>query len=126
MFPDQTARFPSGILFRRPRDMPSSPTNSEARLERVQASAGQVKLSRERMKTHYDSRATDHHFEEEDLIWKYNPKRQRGLSPNLQHNWEGPYSVVKKLNNVVYREERSHNAKPKMHPYKSASSIQGH
>ncbi|GBL80057.1 hypothetical protein AVEN_29070-1 [Araneus ventricosus] len=48
MFYDQTLRFPCDILFGTPRDTPSSPTNSEARLESAQASAGeQVKLSRE-------------------------------------------------------------------------------
>ncbi|GBM55864.1 hypothetical protein AVEN_238047-1 [Araneus ventricosus] len=66
------------------------------------------------MKTRYDSRATDHHFKEGDLVWMYNPKRRRGLSPKLQQNWEGPYTVVKKLNDVVYRVQRSPNAKPKV------------
>ncbi|GBM27337.1 hypothetical protein AVEN_217349-1 [Araneus ventricosus] len=114
-FSDWTLRFPCDILFGRPRDTPSSPTNSEARLENVQASAGeQVELSRERMKILYDSRATDHRFKEGDLVWMYNPKRRRGLSPKLQQNWEGPYTVVKKLNDVVYRVQRSPNAKPKV------------
>ncbi|GBM50478.1 hypothetical protein AVEN_203068-1 [Araneus ventricosus] len=114
-FSDWTLRFPCDILFGRPRDTPSSPTNSEARLESVQASAGeQVELSRERMKIRYDSRATDHHFKEGDLVWMYNPKRRRGLSPKLQQNWEGPYTIVKKLNDVVYRVQRSPNAKPKV------------
>ncbi|GBL78026.1 hypothetical protein AVEN_143336-1 [Araneus ventricosus] len=114
-FSDRTLRFPSDILFGRPRDTPSSPTNSEARLESAQASAGeQVELSRERMKTRYDSRATDHHFKEGDLVWMYNPKRRRGLSPKLQQNWEGPYTVVKKLNDVVYWVQRSPNTKPKV------------
>ncbi|GBO38033.1 hypothetical protein AVEN_224847-1, partial [Araneus ventricosus] len=109
-FSDSTLRFPCDILFGRPRDTPSSPTNSETRLESVQASAGeQVELSRERMKIRYDSRAT-----EGDLVWMYNPKRRRGLSPKLQQNWEGPYTIVKKLNDVVYRVQRSPNAKPKV------------
>ncbi|GBM16748.1 hypothetical protein AVEN_9347-1 [Araneus ventricosus] len=127
-FFDRTLRFPGDILFGRRRDTPSSPTNSEARLESVQASAGeQVELSRERMKTCYDSRATDYHFKEGDLVWMYNPKRRRGPSPKLQQNWEGPYTVVKKLNNVVYRVQRSPNAKPiVIHINKSVSSIQGH
>ncbi|GBM71640.1 hypothetical protein AVEN_269192-1 [Araneus ventricosus] len=114
-FSDRTLRFPCDILFGRPRDTPSSPTNSEARLESVQASAGeQVELSRERMKIRYDFRATDHHFKEGDLVWMYNPKQRRGLSPKLQQNWEGPYTVVKKLNDVVYRVQRLPNAKPKV------------
>ncbi|GBL83033.1 hypothetical protein AVEN_165268-1 [Araneus ventricosus] len=65
------------------------------------------------MKTRYDSGATGHHFKEGDQVWMYNPKRQRGLSPKLQQNWEGPYTIVKKLNDVIYRVQRSPNAKPK-------------
>ncbi|GBM66164.1 hypothetical protein AVEN_68291-1 [Araneus ventricosus] len=89
--------------------------NLEARLESVHAFARQRnKLASERMKTRYDSRATDHHFKEGGLVWMYNPKRWRVLSPKLQHNWEGPYTVVKKLNDVDCRVQRSPNAKPKV------------
>ncbi|GBM48620.1 Transposon Ty3-I Gag-Pol polyprotein [Araneus ventricosus] len=108
----RTLRLPCDILFGRPSETPSSPNeymkNLEARLESVHA------FARERMKTRYDSRATDHHFKEGDLVWMYNPKRRRGLSPKLQQNWEGPYTIVKKLNDVVYRVQRSPNAKPKV------------
>ncbi|GBM79553.1 hypothetical protein AVEN_77122-1 [Araneus ventricosus] len=65
------------------------------------------------MKTRYDSRATDHHFKEGDLD-VYNSKRRRGLSTKLQHNWGGFYTVIEKLNDVVYRVQRSPNAKPKV------------
>ncbi|GBM66858.1 Retrovirus-related Pol polyprotein from transposon 412 [Araneus ventricosus] len=115
----RTLRLPCDILFGRPSETPSSPIeymkNLEARLESVHAFARErIKLASERMKTRYDSRATDHHFKEGDLVWMYNPKRRRGLSPKLQQNWEGPYTVVKKLNDVVYRVQRSPNAKPKV------------
>ncbi|GBN69862.1 hypothetical protein AVEN_94003-1 [Araneus ventricosus] len=73
-----------------------------------------IKLASERMKTRYDSRATDHHIKEGDIVWMYNPKRRRGLSPKLQQNWKGPYTVLKKLNDVVCRVQRSPNAKPKV------------
>ncbi|GBM66143.1 hypothetical protein AVEN_68273-1 [Araneus ventricosus] len=78
------------------------------------------------MKIRYNSRAEDHHFKEGDLVWMYNPKRWRGLSPKLQQNWEGPYTIVKKLNDVVYRVKRSQNAKLKgihinrLAPYKES------
>ncbi|GBM26303.1 Retrovirus-related Pol polyprotein from transposon 297 [Araneus ventricosus] len=115
----RTLRLPCDILFGRPSETPSSPNeymkNLEARLESVHAFARErIKLASERMKTRYDSRATDHHFKEGDLVWMYNPKRRRGLSPKLQQNWEGPYTIVKKLNDVVYRVQRSPNAKPKV------------
>ncbi|GBO46059.1 hypothetical protein AVEN_8793-1 [Araneus ventricosus] len=89
--------------------------NLEARLESVHAFARERnKLASERMKTRYDSRATNYHFKEGDLVWMYNPKPRRGLSPKLQQNWEGPFTDVKKLNGVVYRVQRSPNAKPKV------------
>ncbi|GBO26644.1 hypothetical protein AVEN_126019-1 [Araneus ventricosus] len=81
------------------------------------------------MKTRYDSRATDHHFKEGDLVWMYNLKRQRVPSPKLQHNWEGSYTIVKKLNDVVYRVQRSPNAKPnvihinQLAPYRTTDYI---
>ncbi|GBO24873.1 hypothetical protein AVEN_70220-1 [Araneus ventricosus] len=113
----RTLRLPCDILFGRPSETPSSPNeymkNLEARLESVHAFARErIKLASERMEAHYDSRATDHHFKEGDLVWMYNPKRWRGLNPKLQQNWEGPYTVVKKLNDVVYRIQRSPNARP--------------
>ncbi|GBO13185.1 hypothetical protein AVEN_124409-1 [Araneus ventricosus] len=113
-----TLRLPCDIVFGRPSETPSSPkeymNNLEARLESVHAfSRERIKLASERMKTCYDSTATDRHFKEGDLVWMYNPKRRRGLSTKLQQNWEGPYTVIKKLNDVVYRVQRSPNTKPK-------------
>ncbi|GBM15758.1 hypothetical protein AVEN_262923-1 [Araneus ventricosus] len=84
----RTLRLPSDILFGRPSETPSSPNecmkNLGARLESVRAFARErIKLASERMKTRYDSRATDHHFKKVDLVWMYNPKGRRGLSPKL-------------------------------------------
>ena len=42
-------------------------------------------------------------FEEKDHVWLYNLNRSRGRSPKLYTNWEGPYTVKKKTNDVVYR-----------------------
>ncbi|GFX07205.1 kinectin [Trichonephila clavipes] len=76
-------------------------------------------LSRERiglasmkMKNRYDARATGHDFHEGDKVWLWNPKRPKGLSPQLQTNWEGPYTVLKRLNDVVVRIQKSPHSKP--------------
>ncbi|GBL87495.1 hypothetical protein AVEN_271880-1 [Araneus ventricosus] len=119
----RTLRLPCDILFGRPSDTPSSPSiylnNLEARLESVHAFARErIKLASERMKTRYDSGATGHHFKEGDKVWMYNPKRRRGLSPKLQQNWEGLYTIVKKLNDVIYKVQMSPNTNPKA--YRSA------
>ncbi|GBN03365.1 hypothetical protein AVEN_268075-1 [Araneus ventricosus] len=115
----RTLRLPCYILFGRPSETSSSPNeymkHLEARLESVHAFARErFKLASERMKTRYDFRATDHHFKEGDLVWMYNLKLRSGLNPKLQQNWEGQCTVVKKLNDVVYRVQRSPNAKPKV------------
>ncbi|GBM23693.1 hypothetical protein AVEN_257611-1 [Araneus ventricosus] len=130
MFYDRTLRFPCDIFCGRSRDTPSSPTNSEARLENAQAYAGeQIKLSRERMKTRYNSRATDYHLKEKDLVWMYNQKLQIVPSSKLQPNWEGLYTIVKKLNDVVYRVQRSPNSNPnvihinRLAPYRATDHI---
>nr|GBM72566.1 hypothetical protein AVEN_139093-1 [Araneus ventricosus] len=116
---DRTPRFPCDILFGRPGDTPSSPNEDlnklGARLESVQTSGRErVKLSRVRKKTHYDSGATEHHFKKADLVSVCNPKQRRGTSKKPRQKCEGPYTVVKKLNDVVYRVQRSPNAKPKV------------
>ncbi|GBM87176.1 hypothetical protein AVEN_78691-1 [Araneus ventricosus] len=80
----RTLRLPCDILFGRPSDTPSSPNEYLNNLE------------------------------EGDQVWMYNPKRRRGLSPKLQQNWEGPYTIVKKLNDVIFRVQRPPNAKPKV------------
>ncbi|GBN72712.1 hypothetical protein AVEN_57196-1 [Araneus ventricosus] len=74
---DRGLRLPCHILFGRPSETPSSPNeymkNLEACLESVHAFARErIKLTSERMKTRYDSRATDHHFKEGDLVWMFN------------------------------------------------------
>ncbi|GBM43510.1 hypothetical protein AVEN_96177-1 [Araneus ventricosus] len=70
-----------------------------------------------------DFRATDHHFKEDDLVWMYNPKRQRGPSPKLQQNWEGSYTIVK--NDVVHRVQRYLNSKPKVIQINRLAPYQG-
>ncbi|GBN73073.1 hypothetical protein AVEN_24430-1 [Araneus ventricosus] len=118
-FSDRTPRFPFDILFGRPGDTPSSPNEDlnklEARLERAQTSDRErVKLFRILKKTHYDSGTTDYHLKKGDLVWACNPKRRRGLSLKPRQKRVGPGTVVNKLNDVVYRVQRSSNDTPKV------------
>ncbi|GFU65995.1 kinectin [Trichonephila clavipes] len=70
-----------------------------------------IDMASEKMKTRYDARATGHDFHEGDKVWLWNPKRCKGLSPKLQRNWEGPYTVLKRLNDVVVRIQKSPHSK---------------
>ncbi|GFX56204.1 kinectin [Trichonephila clavipes] len=75
-----------------------------------------IGMASEKMKTRYDARATRHDFHEGDKLWLWNPKSRKGRSPKLQTNWEGPYTVLKRLNDVVVRIEESPYSKPKKDP----------
>ena len=45
-------------------------------------------------------------LEKGKLVWLHNPSRKKGLSPKLQRRWEGPYQIVNKLSEIVYRLQR--------------------
>ena len=68
----------------------------------------------QRMKRRYDIRSEAFTFRKGGLVWLYNPQRKKGKSPKLSRPWEGPYVVVERLNDVVYRIQRGPRAKPKV------------
>jgi hypothetical protein len=74
-----------------------------------------IKLKSDKMKTRFDGAANSDGFHEGDLVLLYNPLRKKGLSPKLQGNWDGPYHVVKRINDVVYRirSEQKEGSKPR-------------
>ncbi|GFX27885.1 retrovirus-related Pol polyprotein from transposon 412 [Trichonephila clavipes] len=96
------------LLFSRP---PDSPLVPEEYIEKLQAwieemhhlATERIGMASEKTKTRFDARTTGHDFHEGDKVWSWNPKRRKGLSPKLQTNWEGPYAVLKRLNDVVVR-----------------------
>ncbi|XP_018362821.1 PREDICTED: uncharacterized protein LOC108761002 [Trachymyrmex cornetzi] len=53
-------------------------------------------------KSWYDQKTRRIDFEVGQRVWLYNPRRIKGKAPKLQCSWEGPYSIVKKLSEVVY------------------------
>lgn len=73
-----------------------------------------MNIASDRMKARYDVRANPRQFNEGDLVWLYNPQRKKGLSPKLSPSWEGPYRIVKRINDVVYRIQRSPRSKMKV------------
>ncbi|GFX15549.1 retrovirus-related Pol polyprotein from transposon 412 [Trichonephila clavipes] len=74
----------------------------QARMEKMHHLARErIGMASEKMNTRYDARAAGHKFYEGDEVWLWNPKRRKGLFPKLQTNWECPYIVLKRLNDVV-------------------------
>ncbi|KFM74899.1 hypothetical protein X975_12864, partial [Stegodyphus mimosarum] len=67
-------RLPCDVLFGLPPDTPSSSEeyiqNLQARFEvMLNFAREQVRLAMEKMKTRYDTRATEHRFNEGDKVW---------------------------------------------------------
>ncbi|GFX43848.1 retrovirus-related Pol polyprotein from transposon 412 [Trichonephila clavipes] len=113
-------RLPAYLLFSRPPDAPLMP---EEYIEKLQARMEEmhhlvrerIGMASEKMKTRYDVRAAGHDFR--DKVWLWKPKHRKGLSPKLQTNWGGPYTVLKRLNDVVVRIQKSPHSKPKVMHY---------
>ena len=51
----------------------------------------------------YDRAANTEGFHEGQLVLLYNPQKKKGLYHKLQASWDGPYKIVKRLIDVVYR-----------------------
>ncbi|CAN7941120.1 unnamed protein product [Ixodes pacificus] len=60
-------------------------------------------LSSESARTRYNRSCSGRILQPGDKVWLHQPRRTKGRCPKLQPNWEGPYEVVKRLNDVVYR-----------------------
>ncbi|KAJ8952749.1 hypothetical protein NQ318_008063 [Aromia moschata] len=76
--------------------------------------AGEDYGTSDRMKETYDINANDGRYQPGNQVWLYNPQRRRGLSPKLQSSWEGPYEVVTRINDVVYRIQKLPREKPRV------------
>lgn len=66
------------------------------------ASANSLNTTR-RMKDRYDLRTRGVQYNKGDRVWLYNHKRRKGFSPKLQADWDGPYVIVDRISQVVYK-----------------------
>lgn len=84
-----------------------------------------IQKSSDRMKETYDIKALEGGYQAGDLVWLYNPSRRQGLSPKLQRSWEGPYEVIKRINDVIYRIKKTPNGKPRVVHFDRLSPYSG-
>ncbi|CAH1235271.1 unnamed protein product [Diabrotica balteata] len=70
-------------------------------------------LSSDKSKARIDMHATGTTFKRGEPVWLYNPKRKKGLRPNLQRNWKVPYTVLQKIHNLIYHIQCSVRSKPR-------------
>jgi transposase InsO family protein len=61
-------------------------------------------LASQRQKHFYDKKAAKViKFEVGQKVWYYRPKRVPKLSPKLTKFWEGPYTVIDRISDILYR-----------------------
>jgi hypothetical protein len=70
-----------------------------------------LKVASDRMKARYDQLANSAGFKAGERVWLYRPNRKKGKSPKLQTCLEGPYNIITRINDVVYRIQRHPRAK---------------
>src|SRR3981081_2953449 len=75
--------------------------------ERLESIHGKVRdqlnLGGLNVKSRYDKRADPVGFQPGEAGGLYNPRGKKGRTPKLVRPWEGPYRVVQRLTDVVYR-----------------------
>jgi len=88
--------------------------NLHEKLDQVQSFARtHLKVASDRMKLYYDT-GNENKFSRGDLVWLYSPQRKKGISPKLMRPWKGPFTVTKRLNDLVYRIQLGPRTKPKV------------
>ena len=74
----------------------------------------QLLQSARRQKKSYDHRVDENSLEVGEFVWLHNPNKKKGLSPKLQRRWVGPFLIVSKLGDCVYRIQKSQRTNPKV------------
>ncbi|KAJ8944635.1 hypothetical protein NQ318_004722 [Aromia moschata] len=97
------------------RSLPEFVEDLRERLDRIHRFASEkLKMHSDKMKQRLDTTSTKTAFKPGDAVWLYAPKRTKGKISKLQSNWEGPYTIIKKINDLVYRIQLSTSSKPKV------------
>ncbi|KAJ8950009.1 hypothetical protein NQ318_002420 [Aromia moschata] len=127
------ARLPTDLILGHPveenqeRSLPEFVENLRERMDQIHRFAREkLKIHSDKMKQRLDTTSTETAFKPGDAVWLYAPKRTKGKSPKLQNNWEGPYTIIRKINDLVYRIQLSPRSKPKVVHLERLARYTGH
>ncbi|KAJ8939601.1 hypothetical protein NQ318_010608 [Aromia moschata] len=104
-------KLPADLLLGHPveeteeRSLPEFVEDLRERMDRVNGFASEkLKMQSDKMTQRLDTTSTGTVFKPGDAVWLYAPKRlKKKGSPKLQRNWEGPYTIIQKIDDLVYR-----------------------
>ena len=119
MFDDRDTTLPIDLAFDRPAEAPLTAVGCadilQEQLERVvDITKNHLRIMTDRMKQKYGSSPGCHQLHPGDAAWLHNPQRKQGLTPKLQRPWQGPYTIIKWINDLVYRIKLGPTTKPKV------------
>ena len=57
----------------------------------------------DQQKRQYDIRSNTNSYRQGDKVFVFDPSKEKGISPKLQCRWSGPFEVVEKLSDLLYR-----------------------
>ena len=74
-----------------------------------------LKICSDRQKKNYDHRPVNQfQYQRGDPVWLYTPQRKKGICPKLMRCFDGPYLVIKRISDLVYRIQKGPKSKPKV------------
>ena len=73
-----------------------------------------IQIASNQMKQYYDLKCDVQLYSSGDPVWLYNPKRTKGKSPKFNRPWEGPFLVIERLSEILYKIQKNKLAKPKV------------
>ncbi|GJQ75001.1 hypothetical protein Trydic_g9622 [Trypoxylus dichotomus] len=71
----------------------------------------EISLASDHVKPRYDKKANSSGLQIGEKVSFYQPLRKKKRSPKLEQKYTGPYAVIKRINNLVYRTHLSPRTK---------------
>ena len=84
-----------------------------------------LKISANSMKRNYNVNLKLIEYERGDAVWLHNT-RHDGLTSKLACHWEGPYTVLQKINDFVYKIQKNQRTKPRVVHHNHLKPYLGH
>ena len=72
----------------------------------------QLRSAAERQKFAYDHSVHSKNYEVGDLVWRNQKKNVPGKKSKIARHWTGPWIIMEKLNEVLFKIQHSKNSKP--------------
>ncbi|KAJ8936965.1 hypothetical protein NQ318_015628 [Aromia moschata] len=121
-------KLPTDLMLGRPleeteeRSLPEFVEDLRGRLDRIHRFAREkLKIHSDKMKQRLDTTSRETPFKPGDAVWLYAQKGRKEKS-----NWEGPYTIIKKINDLVYHIQLSPRSKPKVVHLEKLARCTGH